>query len=159
MKALVVYYSRTGTTKKVAELLAKELNCDIEEIRDDQNRMGVIGYLKSGMEASLKKLPWIDVSKHNSNLYDVVIIGTPVWAMNMSSPVRSYINKNKGLIKNAVFFCTMGGSGDENTFSSMEKLIEKKAVSLFSIKTADVMNEEFNSRVSDFSKEIKKVFK
>ena len=51
MKALVVYYSRTGHTKKVGDELVKALPCDVEEIVDTANRSGPVGWLKSGRQA------------------------------------------------------------------------------------------------------------
>jgi flavodoxin len=43
MKTLVVYYSRTGTTRKVAEAIAGILRCDIEEVVDTKKRSGILG--------------------------------------------------------------------------------------------------------------------
>ena len=56
MKVLVVYYSRTGNTKFVAEAIAQSLEADIEEIKDKKNRMGVFGFLRCGYEAIFKTL-------------------------------------------------------------------------------------------------------
>jgi len=54
MRALVVYYSRTGHTKKVGDGIAKELQCDSEELIDTVNRSGPIGWLNSGRQAMRK---------------------------------------------------------------------------------------------------------
>ena len=56
MKVLVVYYSRTGNTRFVAEAIAQSLEADIEEIKDGKNRMGVFGFLRRGYEAIFKNL-------------------------------------------------------------------------------------------------------
>jgi len=152
MKPLVVFYSRTGTTKKVAESLKKFLKCDSEEILDVKSRKGLIGYLISGKEASMKKLARIKETKKNPSSYDIVLIGTPVWAWNVSSPVRTYISKNK--FKKVAFFCTMGGSGDKNAFSEMKKLCGKKPVSVLALKTKEVAMGNFSERIGKFAKEI-----
>ena len=55
MKILIVYYSRTNVTKMIAEKLQKELKCDIEEISDNGNYNGKLGYLKGGMTASMSR--------------------------------------------------------------------------------------------------------
>jgi flavodoxin len=47
MKTLVVYYSRTGKTRFVAERVASELKADIEEVVDLKNRSGRFGFLKA----------------------------------------------------------------------------------------------------------------
>ncbi|MGZ7109578.1 MAG: flavodoxin family protein, partial [Methanobacterium sp.] len=56
MKILVVFYSRTDNTRKVAEEIKNSLDCDIEEIIDTQNRSGPLGYMRSGRDASRGKL-------------------------------------------------------------------------------------------------------
>jgi flavodoxin len=75
-KILVVYYSRTGNTKKIAGELAKKFSADLEAIDDSQDRSGVFNYLKSGYEAARKKECVISALKHNPSDYDIVIIGT-----------------------------------------------------------------------------------
>ena len=60
MKILVVYYSRTQTTKKIGQKISELLNCDIEGINEPTNRKGVLGFLKSGKEASFKIIPKIN---------------------------------------------------------------------------------------------------
>lgn len=54
-KALVVYYSRTGTTRRLAEVLAKALQADIELVIDKKNRSGTLGYLRPVAEALRKR--------------------------------------------------------------------------------------------------------
>ena len=55
MKTLVVYYSRTGFTKLVAEMIADKLGADCKEIIDKTDRKGVLGYLKAARDAMQKK--------------------------------------------------------------------------------------------------------
>jgi flavodoxin len=154
MKPLIVFYSRTGTTRKVAESIKKILKCDAEEILDVKSRAGLLGYLRSGKEATLKKLAEIKPAKKNPSLYDLVIIGTPVWAFNMSSPVRTYVSKNKGKFNKVAFFCTMGGSGDKNTFGEMAKLCGKKPAALLSLKTNEVLDGKYSKGAKVFASKI-----
>ena len=65
MKILVVYYSRTGNTRKVAEEIENTLNCDIEEIIDTKNRSGLLNYITSGFQASRKKLTTLENIKND----------------------------------------------------------------------------------------------
>ena len=55
MKPLVIFYSRTGWTKKVAENISKNLNCDIEEVVDHKKRNGLFRFITSGRDAMKKK--------------------------------------------------------------------------------------------------------
>jgi len=106
MKSLVVFYSRTGTTREVVEAISGLLQCDLEEVLDTKNRAGILGYLRSGSDAFLKRLAAIKETRTDPALYDIVIIGTPIWAYVMSSPIRTYLSRNKNRFKQVAFFCT-----------------------------------------------------
>ena len=109
MKPLVVFYSRTGTTKKVGEALADLIQCDSEELIDTKKRTGPLGFLRSGRDAARNKLTVLGPLIHDPALYDVVALGTPVWSGLMSSPMRTYITNNKSKFNGVAFFCTQGG--------------------------------------------------
>ena len=75
-KILVVYYSRTGNTRRVAEAISKEIGCDIEEIFDKKNRKGIIGYIRSGKDAVRKNITEIHDLTTETNHYDLILVET-----------------------------------------------------------------------------------
>ena len=91
-KILIVYYLRSGTTRRVAEALAAELKCDAEEIGDVKSRTGFLGIIGSVIEAVAQRPAPIAPAKLNPSSYDLVVVGTPVWAWSVASPVRTYLN-------------------------------------------------------------------
>ena len=149
-KVLVVFYSRSGKTKKVAESVSAELKCGMEEINDTINRKGIFGYIKAGREASRSKSTVIKQIKNNPAQYDLVIIGTPIWASNMSSAIRTYIDQNKNKFKSVAFFTTMMGGGDKKAFSKMEELCGKKPVNIMSLKSGDISKGTYLEKVKAF---------
>jgi flavodoxin len=154
MKTLILFYSRTGTTRKVAEKIAKILEADIEEISDNINRSGLRGYLISGKEAVSKKNNKINPITHDVSDYDLVIIGTPVWAWTMSSPVRSLITEQKDKFKKVAFFCTQGGEGNQGALSDMIKLSNKEPIATLSLLTKKVVRDEIEEDVDNFTKSL-----
>ena len=104
MKKLVVYYSRTGNTHKVAEEITNGLECDIEEIIDTKNRSGPLGYIRSGRDAGNRKLTVLKDIINDPSQYDLLIIGTPLWAWHVSTPVRTYIHENQANFKDVALF-------------------------------------------------------
>ncbi|MDK2849883.1 MAG: hypothetical protein PWR32_550, partial [Candidatus Woesearchaeota archaeon] len=78
MKILVVCYSRTGKTRKIANKIAQSLNADFDEIIDQKPRRGFLGFLKAGYDATLGKTTEITFTRNPEN-YDLIILGTPVW--------------------------------------------------------------------------------
>lgn len=117
MRILVVYFSRRGTTEKIARSLARVLGADVEAIVDRTRRRGIIGYLRSGYEATFGRLAPIVPAKRDPWTYDLVIVGTPIWNHNLSSPVRSYLERHE--FHKVAFFCTCGGRASDQVFSQM----------------------------------------
>jgi len=149
MKALVVFYSRTGTTEKIAEEIAKRLKIDIERILDVKSRSGLLGWLRSGREAKKKMEAAIIPTRINPADYPCVIIGTPVWASSMSSPIRTYLSRNKAKFKKLAFFCTCGGSGTK-ALKEMEDLCGKPVLALLEVKTNEVKSGKYDDKIKEF---------
>lgn len=150
MNALIVYYSRTGTTKTVGEFLAKELDCPTLELIDLTNRKGIIGYITGGRDAMQRKLTQIEKTNDNPFEYDLVIIGTPVWGANMAPAVRTFLTQNP--VKKVAFFCTAGSSVGI-TFHEMEKLTCTPRGTLF-LTTSEVKSNKFKEKAKDFAKKL-----
>lgn len=106
MKPLVVFYSRTGTTKKVASVISDNLNGTLEEIVDTVDRSGISGYAAAREDALLKRNTVIKEIHNDPALFDLIVIGTPVWLHTVSNPIRTYISQNKDKFKTVAFFCT-----------------------------------------------------
>ena len=150
MKALVVFYSRTGATKEVAEALVESLNCDSEELIDTKKRSGPLGFLSAGKDAKAKKLTKLTDLKRDPALYDLVILGTPIWAGTLSSAMRTYIANNKSKFKRVAFFCTHGGSESQQLFAEMEALCERRPVSILALQEKEVKTGNYQGKIRQF---------
>ena len=154
MKCLLVFYSRTGRTKKIAELISTEMNCEYEEILDTKKRKGfIIGFIKCGLAATREKLTIIKEIQKDPKLYDAVILGTPIWNKRMTPAIRTYITENKNRFKSVAFYCTMGGKGGPQTFESMRKLCEKTPVSTLAITKKEIKNKLHLDKIKNFSRQ------
>lgn len=121
MKSLVVYYSRTNITKKLANDIAETLNCDIEEIKSKVSYDGKLGYARGIKDGATGKIVELEPTKFSPEDYDVVYIGAPVWASKAANPMISYLKENEGKFNNVKFFLTAGSSGFDSSFSQMEE--------------------------------------
>jgi flavodoxin len=121
-KILVVFYSRGGNTRAVAEEFKRKFHADVEEVIDTRNRKGILGYILAGRDAATNRLTVIKSTKYNPADYDLVIIGSPVWASRVSTPIRTYIEQNKNKFNKLAFFCTAGGSVGDKTWSDLKSL-------------------------------------
>ena len=142
MKTLLVYYSRTGMTKKIAKMIQSKINCDIEEITDNNKYSGKLGFLKGGMNASMGRTSKINSITKNPSDYDLIIIGTPVWASNMATPIYTYLMKYNKEFKKIASFCTCMSNGYEKTLENISKLTGKKQISTMFLTSEDIGNPE-----------------
>jgi flavodoxin len=153
-RVLVVYYSRTDTTRKVAEELQHDLNADIEEIIDKKNRGGSIGWLMAGRDAGNKTLTEIlDLSRDPSN-YDLVVIGSPVWNDTVSTPIRTYLTKYRGSLSKVAFFTTHD-SEETNAIHDMEEILGIEPVAYVQLRRKqDVDSGNLHMRLKAFLEKI-----
>ena len=151
-KILVVFYSRSGTTRKIAEALAAELKCEIEEIVAAKGRAGFIGIMRSLIEAIRQQPAQITPAKHDLSSYDLVIIGTPVWAWSISSPVRAFLMQNAQKLPQVAFFCTLGNRGDDSTFAQMRGVTGKAPRATTAFRMQDVLAGRFHQQLGDFAR-------
>jgi flavodoxin len=151
VKSLIVFYSRDGSTRKVANSLSLFLNSKTAEILDKTDRSGPLGYLLAGKDASLEKMTNIICPIENSNDYDLIVVGTPVWAWNVSPPIRTYLFNNRGNFKKIAFFCTMGGSGGNKTFNSMESISGLKPLGTLELTSREISSGTFEGKTREFA--------
>jgi flavodoxin len=141
-KVLVVYYSKTGNTERVAKDIASRLGADIEKIIDKKNRAGILGYIFGGRDGMKERTTEIGPITKNPAEYDIVVIGTPVWGWNMTPAVRTYIEQNRDRLKSVAFFATAGNFDMAKMTVFMEKLAGKKAVASTGFNRGDLKDEK-----------------
>lgn len=123
MRTLVLYYSWTGETKRAAAEVAQAINADLEALTEMRPRRGVFGALRASWESLTGLRPKLAPLELDPKNYDFIVLGTPVWASRMSSPMRTFLREHKGDLKHTAVFCTQMGSGGEKTLQEMERLI------------------------------------
>lgn len=150
-RILVVYFSRSGHTRQVAEALASALSADIEPISEDGDRGGIFHYLRSVWEALNAKPVAIRQSGKAVGAYDAVVLGTPVWASRMSSPMRAYIAAHASEFRQIALFCTLGGSGADKTMRGMSELCGKQPLATLSVTEGELRAGNWNGKLTSFT--------
>lgn len=158
MKTLVIYYSRSGNTKKVAQVIAKNLRADLEEIIDLKDRKRkIIGWVIAGRDALLEKSTKIRFKKDPSK-YDMIIIGTPNWAGTLTPAIRTYIEQNKTKLKKKKLacFCTYGGNTGK-IFENFTQLIHEPLITL-GLKDKEIQQKakKVDQEINEFCNQLKK---
>ena len=128
-KILIIYYSLTGNTKFIAENIQQAIHADIQPIKPvkDLNPEGGMKYLWGGMKATMKSKPKLEKIEIDPNIYDLVFIGTPVWAWTFSPPIRSFLSNYDLSGKNIALWCCSGG-GPGKTLEKLENSLKNSKI-------------------------------
>jgi flavodoxin len=156
-KTLVVYYSLEGNTKALAEEVAKELEAELLELKPlkDVSPKGVMKYIWGGRQAMTKALPELASFAKNPQDYEVIVIGTPVWAWTFSPAVRSFLKKAALNGKKVAYFATHEG-GLGNTLEHFgHELKDNVFIHKADFKDVRKTLEESRKKAMDWAKEIK----
>ena len=127
-KKLVAYFSASGTTKKVAERLAKAAGADLFEIKPaipytsaDLNWMDKKSRSSVEMSDPYSR-PEIAETMPNMADYDTVFIGFPIWWYVAPHIIHTFLESYDFDRKKLVPFATSGGSGMGRTVEELRKL-------------------------------------
>ncbi len=152
LRTLVVYYTRSGHTRTAAQAIARALDgADVEEIRDDADRSGWRGYLRSGREAIRRERATLAWPGRDVSAYDLVVVGTPVWFSSLSSPVRAWLHDHRSELQHAAFFLTHGGTGAERVFSQMRSVARIDPTAVLAIHERAMGARAFDLEVGAFT--------
>lgn len=95
MKKLVVYFSYTGNTKKIVQMIKEKLDCDILELSPvipySSNYQTVVDETKENLQT--RETPKINDININLDNYEKIIIGTPVWWYTITPVIRTFLTK------------------------------------------------------------------
>lgn len=106
MKALVVYYSKSGNNAYLAQKIASSINADIEKITPIINAFPLVMIL-----SMLKAGTGIRKCKNDISQYDKVILCGPIWAGFLCSALLDFIKRYRKSIKK-LYFATSCGSDE-----------------------------------------------
>ena len=118
-KTLVVYYSASGNTKRVAEDIAEVAGGDLFEITptepytsDDLNWTNSDSRVsREHDDESLRDVPLTTTEVENWDDYDTVFIGYPIWWGIAAWPVDGFVKANDFTGKTVIPFATSSSSG------------------------------------------------
>ena len=111
MKTLVVYYSFEGNTRYIANLIATHVKADVLELKviDDISGGGLAKYFWGGRQVVLGIKPELAPFSIDVQAYDLIFIGTPVWAFSYSPAMATFFDRVRFSGKKIALFCCHGG--------------------------------------------------
>ncbi len=153
---LVAYFSATGTTKRVAENLAKAVGGDLYEIKPVKAYTNAdLNWHDSNSRTSVemnnpKSRPEIITGDLSFENHDTIYLGFPIWWGTAPKVVHTFLEKYDFSDKKIIIFATSGSSGLGNTANTLKQSVSKTA----KIIEGDVLNS--NPSVEDLKQWVKK---
>lgn len=152
-KVLVVYYSRTGNTRRVALEIARQLAAEVEEIGSLDCRQGVVGYLRSAYEAWSGRAARIRTPAIDPRAFDVVIVAGPIWVESPASPLRAYLAAAAPRLRNVAFVVTLGGAGADRALRQLQEIAGQPPIACFIVRERDL--DDIAARAGRFAEQIR----
>ncbi len=129
MKAAIVYYSKSGVTKVIADSIMDKFHPDVYEMNPDKEYGGYFSaVVKAAGEKITKNHPSVKLDIYDYTKYDVVFLGFPVWYSNMPQFIQEYLVKCNFGHTTVIPFVTAGSSGKANALKTVEKLLPNAKV-------------------------------
>lgn len=153
MKILVVFYSRTGKTKLVAKTVSWEVNGKLMELQEVKGRSEGAGiYASAGFQAITNKGSKLKPFDSNVAEYDLIFIGSPIWAGRVTPAINTFISSVDLKGKRVVAFFTMDGEDSRSAVKDITKKVDKKSgefVGSFAIRGRDTSNKEIIDKTKE----------
>lgn len=113
-KSLVLFYSWSGNTRRIARIIAEKTGADLRELRPEadypQNYDEVLSQARD--EIQRKQYPSLRPMDMDWSAYEAVYLGTPNWWSTTAPPVTAFLRKMMPTDKTIIPFCTHGGGGE-----------------------------------------------
>jgi len=127
MSTIVYYYSQKGSNKYLANKIASDLKCELEEIKPILNVQLLI---MMGLNFGNRTL------KTKVEDYDTVILCGPIWMGKLIVPLKNFVNKHSGKLHKMIFVTCCGSTfekkdekfGHNLVFNSVRNLLGKKCI-------------------------------
>lgn len=157
MKTLIVFYTRGGTTRTVAEALQARLGktAQLLEITDLTKRSGILGWILAGRDAIRRKPTIIEAADMDVKKYDLVVVGTPNWGSNLTPAVRTWLSLHAKECKRLAFYAVSGGNHPGKTLVQLAEASGAQPVATAAFQQNVVKKGDISTAIDVFAKQLK----
>jgi flavodoxin len=127
---LIVYFSRSGNTRKIADLIHQEVGGTIHEIQPEvpypSSYDAVVDQAEKEIQAGYK--PALQSTLDQIESFDTIFVGSPNWWNTIAPPVATFLSEYDFSGKTIVPFCTHGGGGLGRIGKDIAKLCPQSTI-------------------------------
>ena len=154
MNTLIVYYSHDGNTDSVAKKIASA--CGFDTLRLSPAKAypehGFRKFFWGGKSAVMAETPALEPYTFHTDDYDRILFGFPVWAGNVTPPIRTFVKEQDLSGKRIAAFACQSGAGAEKAFGKLKSAlgIENLEAELILIDPKDKPDAENDRKIEAF---------
>ena len=132
MSTCIIYYSYSGITQGVAGRIRDACGCEILEVRPTEEYSDLTVVLKGCIRSNMGARDRIGQDEIDVSGYDLIVIGTPVWALKPTPVINGAIAALRGCEgKKGMVFATCDGSpGPGSTIEELRHALAEKGIDI-----------------------------
>jgi len=125
MNYKVVYFTRTGNCKRIAEKISKKLECEMIQVTDNKKWSGVSGFMRGGFYSTMNRKVEIETSKKIED-YDELVVISPLWASGITPAIKKFLETVPMEKVNLVISSSGSILKEAKDYKSISNIIENK---------------------------------
>jgi hypothetical protein len=116
---LVVCYSSTGTSRRLAQLLCSHHGWPLGEVLEQHPRVGAVGTLRCVLDSLLRRHPAVRYEGPDPENFRTVVLLSPIWMYRLAGPMRSFVAARREALRRVALIFTMGSGGASNAVAEV----------------------------------------
>ncbi len=153
-RLLVVHYSRTGATRRLAGHLARVLGADEAVIVPERDYAGASGLARAALDTLAARTPALAPLKVDPADYDLVLVGTPIWLRHISPPVRAFLEDAKSRLQDYACFYTGGEFGLAEAGENMARIVGRSPAAVLDMDRREEGRASYDDKIAAFIREL-----
>lgn len=154
MKTAIVYYSMNGNVRMAAEKVAAGIGADLIELvpKKAYPDKGMKKFMWGGAAVTFKAKPDLEPYRFSKDDYDMVILGSPVWAGTFAPPLRTFLDSTDLSGKKIAVIATSAGGNSDKCINNLKTAAKADSLvaSLSLIDPLSTPSEENDVKIKEF---------
>ncbi|MEY4757537.1 MAG: hypothetical protein RJA34_2435 [Pseudomonadota bacterium] len=150
-KVLVVTYSLTGTSRRLARQLCSLQAWPMGEIREARPRKGVPGILRCLLDSWWKRTPEVAYTGPPPIAFDTVVLVSPIWAYRLAGPMRSFVCSRQKQLPDVAMISVMGGAGAQHAEAEVVELLGRPLILSTAFTQKEILAHACTDRLKAFA--------
>jgi hypothetical protein len=122
-KTLVVVYSYSGTSRRLAQVLCSQHGWPMGEISEAMPRSGTSGTLRCVLDSLLRRRPAVRYQGPAPGDFESVVLVAPIWVYRLAGPMRSFVAGHREELRHVAVISVMSAKGAANAAAETADLL------------------------------------